>query len=162
MGNHYAMKVYPVQHHDAHLVHRPQEVRIFPGSNQQNQTSTVALGTTVLQSHLAPTGQNMVGSTIKPKPFRVVAPVAFLPPTGSIVGTTDLRYVSLQYYHICYSNKKTTKDTESNVSFYKDMEKLNWNWSFVGVLPNPLGHLLSWPSFMLVQWVFIMILLLRR
>ncbi|XP_059455438.1 protein TIFY 6B isoform X3 [Corylus avellana] len=91
MGNHYAMKVYPVQHHDAHSVHRPQEMRIFPVSNQQNQTSTVALGTTVLQSHLAPTGQNMVGSTIKPQPFRVAAPVSFLPSTGSIVGSTDLR-----------------------------------------------------------------------
>ncbi|XP_062159495.1 protein TIFY 6B isoform X2 [Alnus glutinosa] len=91
VGNHYAMKVHPLQHHDAHSVHRPQEVRIFPGYNQQNQTSTVALGTTVLQSHLAPTGQNMVGSTIKPQPLRVVAPASFLPSTGSVVGTTDLR-----------------------------------------------------------------------
>jgi hypothetical protein len=125
VGNHYAMKVHPLQHHDAHSVHRPQEVRIFPGYNQQNQTSTVALGTTVLQSHLAPTGQNMVGSTIKPQPLRVVAPASFLPSTGSVVGTTDLRYLSIEYYHICDSNEKTTNDTKSKLLFYKDMEKLN-------------------------------------
>lgn len=124
VGNHYAMKVHPVQHHDAHSVHRPQ-VRIFPGYNQQNQTSTVALGTTVLQSHPAPTGQNMVGSTIKPQPLRVVAPASFLPSTGSVVGTTDLRYLSIEYYNICDSNEKTTNGTESKLLFYKDMEKLN-------------------------------------
>jgi hypothetical protein len=103
----------------------------------------------------------MVGSTIKPQPLRVVAPASFLPSTGSVVGTTDLRYLSIEYYHICDSNEKTTNDTKSKLLFYKDMEKLNWNWSFVGALPNPLGHLLSWPSFMLVQWMFIMMLLLK-
>ncbi|XP_042964109.1 protein TIFY 6B isoform X2 [Carya illinoinensis] len=89
--NQYAMKVYPLQHHDAYSIHRSRKVRVFPVSNQQNQTSTVALGTTVLQSHQVSTGQNMVGSTIKPKPHRVTAPVSVLPSTGSVVGTTDLR-----------------------------------------------------------------------
>ncbi|KAF5445554.1 hypothetical protein F2P56_034600 [Juglans regia] len=92
MENQYAMTVlYPLQQHDAHSIHRSREVRIFPFSNQQNQTSTVALGTTVLQSHPVSTGQNMVGSTIKPKPLRAIAPVSVLPSTGSVVGTTDLR-----------------------------------------------------------------------
>lgn len=90
--NQYAMKVYPLQHHDAYSIHRSRKVRVFPVSNQQNQTSTVALGTTVLQSHQVSTGQNMVGSTIKPKPHRVTAPVSVLPSTGSVVGTTDLRF----------------------------------------------------------------------
>ncbi|GMY24017.1 protein TIFY 6B-like isoform X1 [Fagus crenata] len=87
-GSHYAMTVYP--HFDAHSVHRPQEVRIFPVSNQLiNQTSPVALGTTVLQSHLASTGQNVVGSAVKPQPLG-----DFGPPRGSMVGTTDLRNAS--------------------------------------------------------------------
>ena len=84
------MTVYP--HFDAHSVHRPQEVRIFPVSSQLiNQTSPVALGTTVLQSHLASTGQNVVGSAVKPQPLGGVGP-----PRGSMVGTTDLRYASSQ------------------------------------------------------------------
>lgn len=99
--NQYAMTVYPLQHHDVYSIHRPGEVKVIPVSNQQNQTSTIALGTTVLQSHHVPAGQNMVGSTIKPKPLRVMAPVSVLPSTGSVVGTTDLRFVCV--HHFCLS-----------------------------------------------------------
>ncbi|XP_042963818.1 protein TIFY 6B-like isoform X3 [Carya illinoinensis] len=60
----------------------------------QNQRNAVALGTTVLQSHHFPMGQNVVGSTIKPQPLRIVAPVSLLPSTDSIVGTTGLRNAS--------------------------------------------------------------------
>ncbi|KAL4633021.1 hypothetical protein ACB092_04G091100 [Castanea dentata] len=94
-GNHYAMAAYPKQHFDAHSVHRPQEVRIFPVSNQLNQTSPIALGTAVLQSHLASTSQNVVGSTIKAQPLGgITAPISVVPPRGSMVGTTDLRNAS--------------------------------------------------------------------
>lgn len=87
------MTAYPIQHFDAHSVHRPKEVRIFPVSNQLNQTSPIALGTTVLQSHLASTSQNVVGSTIKPQPLGgITAPISVVPLRGSMVGTTDLRY----------------------------------------------------------------------
>ncbi|KAF5469196.1 hypothetical protein F2P56_013287 [Juglans regia] len=86
---HSARTVYPRQYHEAHSVHCPQEQTIFPVSNPRNQRNAVALGTTVLQSHHILMGQNVVGSTIKPQPLRVVAPVSLLPSTGSIVGTTD-------------------------------------------------------------------------
>ncbi|KAG2667684.1 hypothetical protein I3760_15G127400 [Carya illinoinensis] len=88
LGNHSAKTVYPRQYYEAHSVHCPQEK--YP----QNQRNAVALGTTVLQSHHFPMGQNVVGSTIKPQPLRIVAPVSLLPSTDSIVGTTGLRNAS--------------------------------------------------------------------
>ncbi|KAB1212217.1 Protein TIFY 6B [Morella rubra] len=94
VGNHYAMTVYPLQHRDIHSVHRPHEAKIFPVSNQQHQTTTVALGTTALQSHHIPPGLNVVGSTVKPPLKGVIAPMSVLPCTSSVVGTTDLRNVS--------------------------------------------------------------------
>lgn len=99
------MTVYPLQHRDIHSVHRPHEAKIFPVSNQQHQTTTVALGTTVLQSHHIPPGLNVVGSTVKPQPLKgVIAPMSVLPCTSSVVGTTDLRYVNIQNIWLPYEN----------------------------------------------------------
>ncbi|GMI99498.1 JASMONATE-INSENSITIVE 3, jasmonate-zim-domain protein 3 [Hibiscus trionum] len=85
-GNHYTV---------AHQSHHSHEAKIFPVSSQPNQTITVSMNTPLLQPHLASTGQNMIGHTVNPQPFTGVPimapPVSVVPPSSSIIGTTDLR-----------------------------------------------------------------------
>ncbi|KAK9278682.1 hypothetical protein L1049_028256 [Liquidambar formosana] len=94
---HFAMTAYPLQHFDAQAVHRPHEVKIFPVSNQANQTISVSMSTPVLQCHLASSGQNVIGSTINPRPLGgvpIIAPMSILPTASSIFGPADLRNAS--------------------------------------------------------------------
>ncbi|XP_031265196.1 protein TIFY 6B isoform X2 [Pistacia vera] len=89
-GNHYVM-------FDANQVQRPQEMRMFPISSIPNQTIAVSMTTPVLHSHLNSTGQSVAGNTVNPKPLggvSIVSPVSVLPPTSSIIGTTNLRNAS--------------------------------------------------------------------
>lgn len=88
---------YGTKHFDAHTVHRPQEMRIFPVSNQQNQTISVSMSNPVLQSHFASIGHNMIGNFINSQPLGgvpVITPVSVQPATSSIISTTDLRYLN--------------------------------------------------------------------
>lgn len=81
-------------HHYSMTVYHPQEVKIFPASNQPSQTIPVALSRPVFQSHIASTVKNVVPSTTKPQSFGglpIISSVPALPFSGSIVGTTDLR-----------------------------------------------------------------------
>ncbi|XVF53765.1 hypothetical protein PTKIN_Ptkin05aG0125000 [Pterospermum kingtungense] len=86
-GNHYTVATYGLQHFDGHQPHSSQEVRIFPFSSQPNQTITVSMSTPHLTSN---------GNTVNPQPLPVVpimaSPVSVIPPSRSIIGTTDLRY----------------------------------------------------------------------
>ncbi|XP_048330168.2 protein TIFY 6B isoform X2 [Ziziphus jujuba] len=91
-GNHYAMTVFPPQHFGAQAVQHPHEVKMFPISNQHNQTIPLGLSTHVIQSHTT-SGQNTIASTIIPQPLGgipIATPVSVLP-SSSMVGTTDLR-----------------------------------------------------------------------
>ncbi|OMO69884.1 Tify [Corchorus olitorius] len=92
--NHYTVTTYGLQQFDGHQLHRPQEVRLFPVSSQPNQTITVSMSTP-FQSPLGSTGQNIIGNPINQQPFTGVpimaAPVSVVPPSSSIIGTTDLR-----------------------------------------------------------------------
>ncbi|PON60714.1 Jasmonate-zim domain protein [Trema orientale] len=93
-GNPYGMTVYPMQHFDPHTAHHPQEMKIFPLSNQPNQTIPVALSTPILQSHLASSVNNVVPSAMKPQSFGgvpIISSVSVPPSSSSVVGTTDLR-----------------------------------------------------------------------
>ncbi|XP_062118052.1 protein TIFY 6B isoform X2 [Humulus lupulus] len=89
----YGMTVYPAQHFDPHTAHHSQEMKIFPLSNQPNQTMSVSLSTPV-HSHLASSAKCMVPSTMKPQSFGgvpVISSLSVLPSSSSVVGTTDLR-----------------------------------------------------------------------
>ncbi|XWS37559.1 hypothetical protein CRYUN_Cryun19dG0053900 [Craigia yunnanensis] len=103
-GNHYSVATYGLQHFDAHEPRRSQEVRIFPVSSQPNQTITVSMTNPLLQSHLASTGQNIIGNTVNPQPFAGVPimapPVSVVPPSSSIIGTTNLRRYLVLCFHI--------------------------------------------------------------
>ncbi|KAK8599601.1 hypothetical protein V6N13_077516 [Hibiscus sabdariffa] len=61
----------------------------------QSQTITVSMSTPLLQPHLASTGQNIIGHTVKPQPFAGVPimapPVSVIPPSSSVISTTELR-----------------------------------------------------------------------
>ncbi|KAK3228327.1 hypothetical protein Dsin_008189 [Dipteronia sinensis] len=88
---------YSLQHLDAHQVHRSQEARIFPVSNQPNQTVTVSMSSPLLHSHLGSTGQNVISPVINRQPLGgvpVMSPVSVVPSTSSVIGTTDLRNTS--------------------------------------------------------------------
>ncbi|WCJ42110.1 Protein TIFY 6B [Euphorbia peplus] len=88
-GNHYGISTtYPLQQHfDAYQVHRPQQTRVFPVSNQQNQNQSITISTSgpVLQSHFG----SMNSQALAGVP--VVSPVPVHPTPSSIVGTTELR-----------------------------------------------------------------------
>ncbi|XWS60838.1 hypothetical protein CRYUN_Cryun07bG0071600 [Craigia yunnanensis] len=94
-GNRYTVATYGLQQFDGHQPHCSQEVRIFPVSSHPNQTITVSMSTPLLQSDLASTGQNIIGNTVNPQPFAgipiMAPPVSVVPPSSSIIGTTDLR-----------------------------------------------------------------------
>ncbi|XP_038997092.1 protein TIFY 6B-like [Hibiscus syriacus] len=85
-GNHYS---------EAHQSHHSRDSRVFPVSGQPNQTITVSMSTPLLQPRLGSTAQNIVGHTVNPQPFTgvpIMAPlVSVVPPSSSIIGTTDLR-----------------------------------------------------------------------
>lgn len=80
------MKAYPVQHINAHNVHRP----IFPSAlNQTNQVITP-----IVHSHIVSTGHNIAMSTMKPQSFGAVPfviPTSAFSSASSMVGTTDFR-----------------------------------------------------------------------
>lgn len=83
-------------HHYSMTVYHPQEVKIFPASNQPSQTIPVALSRPVFQSHIDSTVKNVVPSTVKPQSFGglpIISSMPAFPFNGSIVGTTDLRYL---------------------------------------------------------------------
>ncbi|KAL4282038.1 hypothetical protein GQ457_03G012580 [Hibiscus cannabinus] len=94
-GNNYTLEPYGLQQFDGHQPHRSQEVMIFPVSSQPNQRITVSMSTPLLQSHLISSGQNITGNTGNPQPFAGVPimapPVSVVPPSSSVIGTTDLR-----------------------------------------------------------------------
>ncbi|XP_038679649.1 protein TIFY 6B-like isoform X2 [Tripterygium wilfordii] len=95
-GNHHVMSPYGQPHIDAYSVHRSQEVRVFPLSNQPNQTIAVSMHAPVLQSHFLFVGHNGLGNFVKtnPQPLRrvpVTAPVSGFPNMSPVVGSTDLR-----------------------------------------------------------------------
>ncbi|KAK4843110.1 hypothetical protein QYF36_004134 [Acer negundo] len=88
---------YSLQHLDAHQAHRSHEARMFPVSNQPNQTVTVSMSSPHLHSHLGSTGQNVISPAINRQPLGVIpvmSPVAVVPSTSSVIGTTDLRNTS--------------------------------------------------------------------
>ncbi|KAI9174266.1 hypothetical protein LWI28_014806 [Acer negundo] len=88
---------YSLQHLDAHKAHRSHEARMFPVSNQPNQTVTVSMSSPHLHSHLGSTGQNVISPAINRQPLGVIpvmSPVAVVPSTSSVIGTTDLRNTS--------------------------------------------------------------------
>ncbi|XP_012064636.1 protein TIFY 6B isoform X2 [Jatropha curcas] len=89
-ANHYAMTSYGVKQFGAYSVHQPQQMRIFPVANQQNQTITVSLSSPVLQSHFASTGKN-VNNSQSLGGVPIISPVSVHPAPSSIVGSTDLR-----------------------------------------------------------------------
>lgn len=101
-GNHYTVATYGLQHFDGHQPHSSQEVRIFPFSSQPNPTITVSMSTPLMQSHLTSNGQNINGNTVNPQPFPVApimaSPVSVVPPSRSIIGTTDLRYLDFYLF----------------------------------------------------------------
>ncbi|EEF31585.1 conserved hypothetical protein [Ricinus communis] len=69
-------------------------MRIFPVSNQQNQTITVSMSNPVLQSHFTSTGHNMISNAMNSLSLEGVqslSPASVHPTPSSIVGTTDLR-----------------------------------------------------------------------
>lgn len=97
-GNHYAMTTYGKQHFDAYFANRPQDMRMFPISSQQNQTINVSMSSPILQSLFPPTGHSMITSnSIVSKPLGgvpVITPASALPTPSSVIGTTDLRDVA--------------------------------------------------------------------
>ncbi|TXG57198.1 hypothetical protein EZV62_018511 [Acer yangbiense] len=89
---------YSLQQLDAHQVHCSQEARMFPVSNQPNQTIMVSLNSPFLHSPLGSTGQNVISSAINPQPLGgvpVISPVSVVPSTSSVIGTTDLRQLNI-------------------------------------------------------------------
>ncbi|XP_022725975.1 protein TIFY 6B isoform X2 [Durio zibethinus] len=97
-GIYYTEATYGLQQFDGHQPHHSQEVRIFPVSSHPNETITVSMSTPILQSHLASTRQNIISNTVNPQPFAGVPimapPVSVVPPSSSVIGTTDLRNAS--------------------------------------------------------------------
>ncbi|ESQ48132.1 hypothetical protein EUTSA_v10021029mg [Eutrema salsugineum] len=72
-----------------------QGVRMFPNSNQQEETIAVSMSMPPLQSHYAPGGKSFISNNINSQPLVGVPimapPISVLPAPGSIVGTTDIR-----------------------------------------------------------------------
>ncbi|KAE8652561.1 protein TIFY 6B isoform X2 [Cucumis sativus] len=92
--NQYAMAVnYPFQNAEALSLHRSQDVKMFPISNQA--PVPMAFNVPVFQSHLVSSPQPMVGSNVNLQPFGGVPIATSLSvPFTSSVGTTELRNVS--------------------------------------------------------------------
>jgi jasmonate ZIM domain-containing protein len=89
--NHYVMTSHGLQQIEAYPVHRSQEVKMFPVSNQSNQTIKVSMSSPHIQPHLGSSGQNHVSKNMNQQ---FVAPISVLPPQSSVVGTTDSRNAS--------------------------------------------------------------------
>lgn len=95
-GNQYAMSVYPFQNAEAVSVHRSQDVKMFPISNQPSNAVPVAFNVPIFQSHLVSSTQPVVASNVNLQPFGGV-PIATsisVPFTSSAVSTTELRNAS--------------------------------------------------------------------
>ncbi|KAF2309128.1 hypothetical protein GH714_000715 [Hevea brasiliensis] len=95
-ANHYAMTTYTVKHFDAYPVHCPQQIRIFPVSDVQNQRITASMSSPVLQSHFSSTGHNVGGHSMNSQFLAgvpIISPVSVHSTPSSIVGTADLRYI---------------------------------------------------------------------
>lgn len=96
-GNHHATTTYGLPKFDTCLSGRSQEVRIppVPVPMQPNPTFNLSMSTSMPQSHLASTGQALVGNTGIPQPLGgapiMASPVSVVPPSSSVIGTTDLR-----------------------------------------------------------------------
>ncbi|KAJ9141562.1 hypothetical protein P3X46_032085 [Hevea brasiliensis] len=93
-ANHYAMTTYTVKHFDAYPVHCPQQIRIFPVSDVQNQRITASMSSPVLQSHFSSTGHNVGGHSMNSQFLAgvpIISPVSVHSTPSSIVGTADLR-----------------------------------------------------------------------
>ncbi|CAL9221255.1 unnamed protein product [Arabidopsis halleri] len=73
-----------------------QGVRMFPNSNQHEDTNAVSMSMPGFQSHhYAPGGRSFMNNNNNSQPLVGVPimapPISILPPPGSIVGTTDIR-----------------------------------------------------------------------
>ncbi|KAF2309116.1 hypothetical protein GH714_000611 [Hevea brasiliensis] len=93
-ANHYAMTTYTVKHFDAYPVHCPQQIRIFPVSDVQNQRITASMSSPVLQSHFSSTGHNVGGHSMNSQFLAgvpIISPVSVHSTPSSIVGMADLR-----------------------------------------------------------------------
>lgn len=70
---------------------------MFPSSKQHEEAISVSMSRPGLQSHYAPGGTSFINNSVNSQPLVGVPimapPVSVLPPPGSIVGTTDIRYV---------------------------------------------------------------------
>lgn len=87
------MAAYPFQNAEVISLHRSQDVKIFPISNQPSNGVPVAFNVPVFQSQLLSSGQAVVGSNVNLQPFGGV-PIATsisVPFTSSVVGSTELR-----------------------------------------------------------------------
>jgi len=70
---------------------------MFPNSNQHEETNAVSMSMPGFQSHhYAPGGRSFMNNNNNSQPLVGVPimapPISILPPPGSIVGTTDIRY----------------------------------------------------------------------
>ncbi|GLT35140.1 hypothetical protein SLA2020_096180 [Shorea laevis] len=110
-GNLHAVTTYGLQKFDACPPGRSQEARIFPVSNQTNQSINLSMSTPIAQAHLVSTGQTMVGNTGIAQPLGGVpimaSPLSVVPASSSVIGTTDLR-----------STPKTCKEPSQLTIFY--------------------------------------------
>ncbi|KAK2635402.1 hypothetical protein Ddye_030194 [Dipteronia dyeriana] len=79
--------------------HCSQEARMFPVSNQPNQTIMVLMSSPFLHSHLGSTEQNVISSAINRQPLGgvpVISPVYVVPSTSSV----DLRQLDIFEMHL--------------------------------------------------------------
>ena len=85
---------YSLQHLNAHSVSCPQEIRMFPASNQRVQTIMFPMNAP-RQSHLSPIGQNAATcSTVTPQVIGglpITSPITAPPAKSSVIGSTDSR-----------------------------------------------------------------------
>ncbi|GKV05201.1 hypothetical protein SLEP1_g17236 [Rubroshorea leprosula] len=95
VGNHHAVMTYGLQKFDACPASHSQEVRILPVSNLPNQAINLSMSATIPHSHLATTGQAIVGNKGIPQTLGGVpimaSPLSVVPASSSVIGTTDLR-----------------------------------------------------------------------
>ncbi|VVA98041.1 unnamed protein product [Arabis nemorensis] len=72
-----------------------QGVRMFPNSNQQEETIPASMSMSGFQSHYAQGGKSFINNIINSQPLVGVPimapPISVLPAPGSVVGTTDIR-----------------------------------------------------------------------
>ncbi|KAK6123616.1 hypothetical protein DH2020_042648 [Rehmannia glutinosa] len=88
-GVRYTMATYPTKHLDAYAIHRPI-------TNQTNLTSSPAVTTSIHQSLVATSRQNLIGSLSSQSlsGVAITNPVPAMPSNTPVVGTTDLRNAS--------------------------------------------------------------------